>query len=82
MDRNIFLNSIGTFGWDFGSNFFIETKFGNFIWSDPDYNGNNHIKKFYGDLETFCQNSNIPYIRDKGNHVIQDYVGNDVILEF
>lgn len=36
----------GEFTWDFGQLFFIETDKGNFIWSDPDYGGNNTLTPY------------------------------------
>lgn len=44
MTRDEVANLIGSFTWDFGNKFFIETEKGNFEWSDPDYGGDNTIR--------------------------------------
>jgi hypothetical protein len=69
------LDREGDFTWDFGQNFFIETSIGNFIWSDPDYNGDNTIKPFKGTIQEYFEPS---YGRDKGKHIIRNYCGDDV----
>lgn len=72
------LYEVGEFSWDFGSNFFIETHLGNYIWSDPDYNGDNTLRPYPGSLESFLKDRDIPYVRDKGKHIVRDYCGPDV----
>ena len=67
------LDTIGTFTWNFGQEFFIETAEGNYIWNDPDYSGDNTIRKFNGTYDEWCKKTNIPYGRDKGVHRIGDY---------
>jgi hypothetical protein len=32
----LILDTVASFTWDFGQNFFLETSEGNFVWSDPD----------------------------------------------
>ena len=80
IDKETLINTIGEFGWSFGQEFFIETKFGNFVWSDPDYNGDNTIKKFDGDLKKFCRTIGISFVRDKGKHLIGKYCGTNFTL--
>lgn len=72
------LDMVGDFVWSFGQNFFVETEVGNFIWSDPDYNGDNTLKKFDGDYKKWCRFEHIPYGRSKGKHVIRRYCGDEV----
>ena len=69
-------NLIGSFTWNFGDEFLIETNKGNFTWSDPEYNGNGILKKFTGNYESWCKKNHIPFGRDKGKHKISDYCGN------
>ena len=64
----------GEFTWDFGQHFFIETEKGNFIWSDPDYGGDNTLTPFEGGIKNFFTDDG--YGRDKGTHIISDYCGN------
>ena len=71
-------DSIANFCWSFGMYFFLETRHGNFIWSDPDYGGDNTIKKFNGDLKRFLKKIDIPFARDKGQHRISSYCGEGV----
>lgn len=72
------LDTIASFGWNFAKEFFLETKEGNFVWSDPDYGGDNTIRKFNGSLVDYCKQAGIPYIRDKGHHTVRNYCGKDV----
>ncbi len=75
------LTDIGHFTWGFGSDFFIEVDgLGNFVWSDPDYQGNHIILPFAGSYKEWCEKLKIPFGRDKGEHVIKDYCGNDVSI--
>ena len=77
----ITLNTIASFTWGFGNKFFLETREGNFVWSDPDYpGGDNTIVKFNGTYKGWCKSQGIPFGRDKGQHRIQDYCGELVIL--
>lgn len=56
-------NTIGEFTWDFGQEFFIETDVGNFVYSDPDYNGDNTVKETG---QTYSEWIAPQYGRDKG----------------
>jgi hypothetical protein len=69
--KNKLLSMIGTFTWDFGNQFFIETSEGMFLWSNPSYGGDNTIRK----TSKRCFDG-----RDKGVHYVGDYVGTEVIL--
>jgi len=70
------------FGWSFGHEFFLEAESkGNYIWSDPDYGGDNTIVRFNGDLKAYCRSRGIPYVRDKGVHNIRNYCGDDVVIK-
>ena len=72
---------IGDFTWNFGEEFLIETKFGNFIWSDPDYQGTGEIHSFKGDVKAWNKKNNIPYGRSKGKHQIGRYCGDFKLVE-
>ena len=74
-------STIGHFSWDFGQNFFIETEFGNFIWSSPDYYGTNIIRRFDGSLKDYIKQSKSPYVRDKGKNIVSSYCGYSWSLE-
>lgn len=74
MNKEKLMKMIREFTWNFGNQFFIETEEGNFIWSDPSYNGDNTIRKYNGSLEDYFGNS---FGRDKGKHYISDYCGED-----
>lgn len=71
-------NLIGDFTWDFGREFFIETNEGNFIWSDPDYGGDNTIRATNETYEQWVSKGN--YGRCKGNHLISSYCGTEFTL--
>lgn len=64
---------VGTFTWSFGELFFIETEAGNFVWSDPEYGGDNTIVPFKGDYNKWAREMSIPFGRDKGKHIISEY---------
>jgi hypothetical protein len=72
-------NLVGEFTWDFGCYFFIETSEGNFIWSDPDYQGDNTIKATNLSYEQWITEKNI-FGRSKGKHIIGHYCGKDFSL--
>ncbi len=75
------LNTIASFTWSFNHSFFVETNEGNFVWSDPEYGGDNTIRKFNGDYKKWCKKEKIPFGRDKGMHTIGEYCGHDVKFE-
>lgn len=81
--REELLNLHGDFTWDFGKGFFIEVKeFScNFVWSDPDYGGDNKIEPFCGSYEHWIKRQGIDFGRAKGYHQIERYCGNQVIYE-
>jgi len=70
-------NLVGDFTWDFSCYFFIETNEGNFIWSDPDYQGDNTIKATNLSYEQWINGS---VGRSKGKHIISHYCGEDFSL--
>ncbi len=74
------LDEIGKFTWDFGQRFFVETRFGNFVWSDPDYNGDNTFKKYQGDYKQWIKTTGSPFGRSKGSHLIRNYCGDQIIV--
>ncbi len=78
MKKEELLNLRGSFTWMWGAHFFIETNQGNFIWSDPDYDGTNVIYKYEGSYRVYLANSGIDFGRDKGTHRIGAYCGNAI----
>lgn len=71
-------NTVAEFTWNFGSNFLLETQYGNFVWSDPDYGGDNTIRPYAGNPINFTQNGLSG--RYKGRHIIRNYCGDKVIF--
>lgn len=80
MSKQDILNLTGEFTWGFGSSFFIETENGNFEWEDPEYGGNNTLKKVDYDYNQWIKLLNIPFGREKGTHIIKDYCKNVIII--
>lgn len=78
MTKEILADMMGDFTWDFGQKFFIETSVGNFVWSDPDYNGDGFIERYNGTIQSWFGGS---YGRDKGTHRIGSYCGNFTYIE-
>lgn len=72
MTREEVANLVGEFTWDFGQEFFIETKQGNFVWSDPDYNGSGELRPYSGSYDKWIKRG---MGRSKGLHRIGDYCG-------
>lgn len=81
MTKTEFLGLEGRFLWNFCCYFFIETSKGNFVWSDSDYHGDNTVRRYNGSAEKFCKDYDVPFLRDKGRHIIEDYCGKDIIFE-
>jgi hypothetical protein len=75
IDKESLCDLVGDFSWDYGCTFFIETEKGNFVWSDPEYGGNNEIKAFDGSFKCALRKWHLPCMRDKGTHRIKDYCG-------
>jgi hypothetical protein len=67
------LDTIAEFTWGFSDRFLLETEHGNFIWSDPDYNGDNSIKPYHGDPRNFVEPGFSG--RCKGTYRIRHYCG-------
>jgi hypothetical protein len=69
-------NLVGSFTWNFCTTFFIEAgDAGNLVWSDPEYGGTGEIRPFHGTYQQWIKTENIPFGRDKGTHIINDYCG-------
>ncbi len=69
---------LGNFIWMWDHRFFVETPEGNFIWSCPDYNGDNSLTPYEKEYADFCEEVGIDFGRDKGTHLIESYCGPDV----
>lgn len=69
------INDHADFTWDFGCEFFLESVKGNFVWSDPDYGGDNIIRRFN---ESYAEWSKGQVARSKGVHYVGRYCGDDV----
>ena len=81
MNDNLTNDDFANFTWLFGKEFFLETSKGNFIWSDPDYNGDNTITPYSGSLQSYLKECGMKYGRGKGRHMIKSYCGEKVIIK-
>ena len=81
MTREDILNLWGNFIWMWGQEYFIETNCGNFVWSSPEYRGDNTLRKYSGTYKQYLEESNSDYGRGKGIHYIADYCGENVKVE-
>ena len=63
------------FSWDFGRTFWLETRHGNYLWDDPDHDGDNTIIPYNFPLQTFLNWSVTKLLRGKGRHQIGAYCG-------
>ena len=77
----ITLDTVADFTWSYGEEFFLETPDGCYVWSDPDYGGDNTIRKFEGTYADWCKKRHLDFGRGKGCHKIGEYYGKDVIIE-
>lgn len=82
MTREEFLNCQAEFDWSFGDKWYVITPYGNFVWSDPDYGGDNTFTKVSYNCKKFCQIEHIPYVRFKGKHTVRGYCGEEIIIKF
>jgi len=80
MTKEELIRTRGEFTWCWSQDFFIETPLGNFHWKDPDYQGDNTIRPFYGTLADFCKMLHVDFGRAKGKHLIGSYVGENFTL--
>ncbi len=76
--NKITLDTYGQFTWSFGFLWHIETEFGNFEWSDPDYEGGDNTIKPCAPLKQWYKDIGIRIGRDKGTHMIRNYCGENV----
>ena len=77
------LDTLAQFIYGFGQDFLLEVKTENadvvyYVWNDPDYGGNNTIRPYYGKPEDFTSPGFCG--RDKGNHIVRNYCGENVIF--
>ena len=77
-NEHLTIDDIGEFTWNFASHFLIETSKGTFVWSDPDYMGDNTIRPYVGNKANFTEEGFMG--RCKGTHVIGEYCGKDVVI--
>lgn len=80
MNEKLTLDDEAEFTWMFGHEFFLETSKGNFVWSDPEYSGDNTIRSFSGTYKDFQKQLGVGLGRYKGKHIIREYCGSDVKL--
>lgn len=78
--REELLGLVGEFTYCWGMTFFIETEKGNFVWKDPSYQGDNTVKIYDGSWNQYREETNLPYGRSKGHHVVGNYCGDQVVL--
>ena len=81
MTKKELADTIGLFTWNFGNKFHIETAFGNFEWSCPDYLGGDNTIRSAKPYSEWIKDENVPFGRDKGQHRIGDYCGEDFELK-
>ena len=76
------LDDVAEFTWNFGQLFLLQVDDVNgskyYVWSCPDYKGDNTIRPFIGDPRNFTQPGFCG--RHKGRHRIRDYCGNDAVF--
>ena len=79
INPHLTLDDAADFTWDFGCRFLLETKFGNYVWYDPDYEGgDNTIHPWYGNPLDFTERGFSG--RWKGNHIIREFCGPNALI--
>lgn len=74
--RQDILNDRAEFTWDFGQEFYVKTEnYGSYIWSDPDYRGDNTFKQTALSYEQHMEGM---MGRDKGVHNVERYCGDQI----
>lgn len=73
--RNEIMNCVGEFAWNFGSRFYVTTKYGNFIWFSEDYYGDNSFRQTELSAKEFA---GVNFLRDKGQAIVSSRCGNDI----
>lgn len=68
--ENLNFDDLAIFHWGFGPEWVLETKKGIWIWSDPEYDGDNTIKYWPGTYCEFLKHRSIGYCRSKGRHIV------------
>ena len=77
MPTNINLDTFAKFTWGFNHSFLIEAPQDKYyVWSSPDYNGDNTIRPYRKDPNDFVYKGFRG--RDKGSHFVEHYCGPDV----
>ena len=80
------LNSVAEFTWFFNDLFYVEVYHhcGNFIWSDPDYGGDNSFRHTNLTYEQYLnKHAGFGFWgRDKGRHTVQSYCGSHIVVYF
>ena len=79
--KQILLGQMGEFHWDFGKHFFIGTQIGNFVWSSPEYGGDNKMRVYKGSFVNWVRSSCTSYCRYKGMHNIGRRCGDQFVIE-
>ena len=77
LTKDVIGKLFGNFTWDYKQHFFITTKMGNFIWSDPEYGGDNSIRYTTQSLKEYLAGTEG---QSKGNHYINDFCGDNFTL--
>lgn len=76
--KELLLQSIGHFTWMYDDRFFIETPHGNFVWSNPEYGGDNTMTPYKGGYQEYASDFEIG--KNKGQHNIEKYCGDRFIV--
>lgn len=86
--KNDITSELADFSWAWNDKFFVQIKHpinpangGNYVWSDPDYGGDNTLTKFEGSLIDFLRREKVEFVRDKGLHIIGQYCGMVVVVK-
>ena len=78
--KEMLLNTYAKFTWDFGNLFFLETDIGNFVWSNPEYGGDNTMTQYSGSITKWITDVASGWARDKGQHEVEKYCGNQFLM--
>ncbi len=73
-----FLKMVAHFYQSSGSECFATNKYWNMIWSNPEYGGDNTIRKYEGTYDDWYNSLEVKHVEDKGRHITRKFCGKDI----
>lgn len=78
MTKEEVLEVVGEFTWNFGTDFFVETPVGRFVWSSPEYGGTDTLCRYRCTYDEWIAPD---FGRAKGMHTLYAFCGDTFTFE-